>query len=187
MVRPSLPLLVARQETTAPVFTGPLHRLVTLDATTLMAIDIVHGEECAFSEHLGPLPSPGQSTRHGTLGDLLWSSRSQVLLFSEDGTPSETALSELFSGVAYVTDLSDGWAALELSGEGAQAAIDQITMPNLSDASFPVGSVTSTSCNHVRVIIWRRNDMGFLLLSATSSIRSLQGHLRHELTHISNA
>lgn len=129
---------------------------------------------------LGALPTPATSTALSTGQRILWVGVGQLLCFGTSPL-GEAATAAKLEDSGYVTDLSDGWIALDLSGPDAQARLDLLTLPDLSDEAFAVGAVTSTPIGHLRVVIWRKTQTQFVLLSAASSALSLIQTLQDEL------
>lgn len=106
-------------------------------------------------------PEPGRSLE---LADtrVLWSGREAALLIG-------TAAPELAE--AAVIDQSDGWAAMALSGPGAEAVLARLVPLDLRRAAFAEGAVARTLLGHVQVLILRRAG-GFELMVMASLARS---------------
>jgi len=116
-------------------------------------------------------PEPNRSTvsdngKYRLLG--LQSDQCFALIASD--TP-HTRLPELDEG-AYVTDQSDSWASMRLSGPMSRAALERICPIDLHPSVFPVNQVTRTSMEHLAVIILCESDDRYLMLSPTSSSES---------------
>lgn len=175
---PALPPLEARHPLAylaAEIGRSTLRVVVTKE---LLAIDYAAWMQQQLTAALGPLPEPGRSVDYGSRQSLLWSGVGQLMSYAHETTIGEAALSEKIATAGYVTDVSDGWIALELEGPDAQARLDLITMPDLSTDNFGVGAVTSTVLNHIRVLIWRQASERLVLLSAASSAESFLHSLR---------
>lgn len=145
----------------------------------LIALAVPMGGEKAFATALKKetgcaLPEPGHFTSNSGKGVLLiWTQRDQVFLFNGDETPmQEISLREKFATRAYVTDQSDGWAVLEVSGERALEALERICPINLNPAVFYEGMAARTVMEHLGVLILRTASDKWLLLSARSSALS---------------
>jgi len=147
----------------------------------LLAISFPTRARQQIAAQLATLPSPGRSVEFGEGQYLLWSGVGQLLSYSEDDPIGETRMARQIAQAGYVTDLSDGWIAVELEGPDALERLDLITMPDLAEGRFDVGEITSTVVNHVRVLIWRRSPTRLVLLSPASSARSLLNRLREDL------
>jgi len=94
-------------------------------------------------------------------------------LFAHDGAETCQVINAKLGGVAYLTDQSDVWVALELSGVRARRVLERIAMVDLHADAFGVGDLARTSTEHLGTIIVRTGPDVFLLLSAASSARSL--------------
>jgi sarcosine oxidase subunit gamma len=94
------------------------------------------------------------------------------ILFQRDGLDPISEISASLDGKCYLTDQSDSWAILSLSGKNSRLALERICPVDLATDVFPVGAVARTQMEHLGVIIARTGDDDFLLLSARSSARS---------------
>ena len=147
----------------------------------LLAISYPAGSGQQIAEQLAPLPGPGLSVDFGEGRYLLWLGVGQILSYGTDDPIGETAMAQQIGQAGYVTDLSDGWVALELEGPDALERLDLITLPDLAEGCFDVGEITSTVMNHLRVLIWRQSPTRLILLSPASSARSLMHRLCGDL------
>ncbi len=132
-------------------------------------------------QQLAPLPGPGRTVEFGEGRYLLWLGVGQLMSYGTDDPIGETGMAQQIGQAGYVTDVSDGWIALELEGPDALERLDLIAMPDLADGRFDVGEITSTVVNHLRVLIWRQSPARLVLLSPASSARSLLDRLREDL------
>ncbi|MGB7184383.1 MAG: sarcosine oxidase subunit gamma family protein [Burkholderiaceae bacterium] len=73
---------------------------------------------------------------------------------------------------AYITDQSDAWAILSISGLRSREALERICPIDLHPDKFQCGDVARTLMEHHDVIIFRDNDDSFILLSPASSAQS---------------
>ena len=89
--------------------------------------------------------------------------------FLENPLPRERL--EASRGCAYLTDQSDSWAHIEITGPGVRTVLERICSLNLHSHQFSVGSVARTIMDHLGVIIWRTDENTFRLMSARSSAR----------------
>ncbi len=120
------------------------------------------------------LPAVGQSTV-AEAGDarFLGLARDQfVLLFDDTGADPVGAVTEKLSGTAYLTDQSDAWALLGVSGPNCRAALERICPLDLHPTAFAIGAVARTVMEHLNVIIHRKAEDTFLLMSPRSSAGS---------------
>lgn len=88
----------------------------------------------------------------------------------DDQTSAQDTVSALQT-VAAVTDQSDAWIIVEISGERVRDALERICPIDLDPERFVENSVARTSMEHLSVIIVRRGE-GFLMLSPRSSADS---------------
>lgn len=84
---------------------------------------------------------------------------------------------------AYLSDQSDSWVMLKLSGEKTRAALERVCPLDLHPPTFSTFSVTRTAMEHLAVIIMQTDENEFLLLSPRSSAESF---LHMILTSIEN-
>jgi len=68
------------------------------------------------------------------------------------------ALKPAVSSVASVTDQSDGYAVLRLSGHGVRDILGKLVPLDLYVRSFDVGAVACTAVAHIAGILWRLSD-----------------------------
>lgn len=104
---------------------------------------------------------------------LLAVQRDQLFLLLEDAGPDAVGNAQKKLGdCAYLTDQSDSWALLGISGLKAREALARICPLNLHSRAFPEGRVQRTLMAHLGVIILRDGPDSFLLLSPVSSAKS---------------
>lgn len=121
------------------------------------------------SGHNLTLPGPGRSTgREGCRA--LWFGRGQVLLM---GPPPDAGL----AASAAISDQSDGWACVELSGPGAEDVLARLVPVDLRAASFKRGHTARSLIAHMHGAIMRLGEDRFLLMV----FRSMAGTLAHDL------
>lgn len=72
---------------------------------------------------------------------------------------------------AAVTDQSDGWVSLTLTGPGAEAVLARLVPLDLRPAAFGEGAAAKTLLNHMPLLIWRQAK-GFALLTFRSMART---------------
>jgi heterotetrameric sarcosine oxidase gamma subunit len=103
------------------------------------------------------------------------------LCFDDDGTnPIDAAKALLGKGLSNqmaMTDQSDSWVILALSGLHSRQTLARICPIDCSASAMPIGTTARTSMEHLGAIITRRPDEGdhqpcFWLLSARSSATS---------------
>ena len=80
----------------------------------------------------------------------------------EAGRPLAAELSETIGDAAAVTDQSDGYAVLSLTGPRAAALLEKGVSLDLHDRVFVPGSAAVTSFAHLGVMLWRiENENGY--------------------------
>jgi sarcosine oxidase subunit gamma len=109
------------------------------------------GQERAVDQALQPLglafPAPNAVSRSGA-ARLVWTGLGQAFLI---GLPAPAAL----AGHAALTDQTDGWARLCLTGPAAAEALMRLVPLDLGARAFPAGRVARTGLNHMNLILLR--------------------------------
>ena len=122
-----------------------------------------------LNDHLGAtLPEPGQ-VAEGASGRVIWMGLGQS--FAE---LPETAAADLMAALAphaAVTDQSDGWAALALTGPHARAVLARLIPLDLDPAAFPPGRVARTQLRHMMCALLA-TEGGFRILVLRSFART---------------
>lgn len=95
---------------------------------------------------------------------LIWTGRNQAFLLNADPAP--------LAGSCALTDQSDGWAALVLSGPGAEAVLARLIPVDLRAEAFPVGHTARSGLNHMSLILWRTGPFAFTVLVFRSMART---------------
>lgn len=85
---------------------------------------------------------------------LIWTGRGQAFLVGAD--PAGLA------GSCALTDQSDGWAALNLSGRQVEAVLARLIPLDLR--AMQVGHVARTGMNHMNAVVWRTGPDAVTLL-----------------------
>ena len=150
-----------------------------------VAIEEVSGRaivSVAFSDRAGleqamrtsldlTLPFVGNTASVETRDLLVLSLQSDQIfvLFPQTGHRPDLEIAEIAGDQGLVTDQSDGWALLRVSGPGCRTALERICMLDLHPDIFTVGAVARTVMEHLGVIIHRDGEQSFLLMSARSS------------------
>lgn len=111
-----------------------------------------------------------------TQGDAacLWSGRRQSFLVNVDPAGLD--------GIAALTDQSDAWARMRLSGVAAEAALARLVPLDLHLAAFPVGSVARTGLNHMMAMLHRSGEAAFDIMVARSMARTAVHELHRALS-----
>lgn len=99
---------------------------------------------------------------------IVWTGRDQAFLIG-------IALPEI-EGAA-LTDQTDGWTTLALSGAGAVDVLARLVPVDLRLAATPVGTALRTQVNHMNAVILRTGDHAFEIMV----FRSMSRTAWHEL------
>lgn len=104
----------------------------------------------------------------------------QTWLFQrEAGLPLAAELCEALGDAAAVTDQSDGYAILRLTGLHAASVLEKGISIDLHDRVFLPGFVAATSCAHLGIIFWRLEDANSHPVYEIAVFRSLARSLWH--------
>lgn len=95
------------------------------------------------------------------------------VVFAHPGRRAEMVIQDRLKADCYLTDQSDAWVILSVSGADVTDALERICPLDLSTDSFPVGAALQTAMEHIGVTIFRKSDDCFWLLAATSYAGSL--------------
>jgi methylglutamate dehydrogenase subunit D len=68
------------------------------------------------------------------------------------------SLRQALGDCASVSDQSDAYAILRLTGPRVRAALSKLTPIDIHPRNFPVNSVAQTICGYVNVTLWRLED-----------------------------
>ncbi|MEY4696319.1 MAG: hypothetical protein RIT14_747 [Pseudomonadota bacterium] len=173
-----MPELIAKTALAGP---APL----TLLSTTLAEVDIgpitsvapYPGQGKAVDKLLKPLglafPAPNTASVSGA-ARLLWAGRDLAFLIG-------LAAPEGLSDHAALTDQSDGWACLSLSGPAAVDVLMRLVPIDLRDPAFPAGQTTRSGLNHMQLHITRTGADAFQLLVFRSMARTAWHELAEAL------
>ena len=117
-------------------------------ADTLISIAPFPGKMAAVNAALAPLgltfPAPNQQSTNGTTR-LIWAGRDLAFLI---GVPAPAGL----QSHAALTDQTDGWASLTLTGPHATDALARLVPLDLRPAAFPVGQTMRSALNHMQMM-----------------------------------
>ncbi|MFZ1512236.1 MAG: sarcosine oxidase subunit gamma family protein [Tabrizicola sp.] len=94
---------------------------------------------------------------------IVWTGRDQAFLIGVEPPVLEGAA---------LTDQSDGWAVLGLTGAEAVDVLARLVPVDLRLAAFPVGRAIRTQLNHMNVVILRSGDNAFEILGFRSMART---------------
>ena len=168
--------------------------LIEVTGLSMVSVAPLAGSQAAFQTAIAKLfktdkndnPKPSATMALDQSGKqlciLMPSAQNQwFLCFNDDGTnPIDTAKALIGKGLSKqlaMTDQSDSWVILALSGLHSRQTLARICPIDCSASAMPVGTTARTSMEHLGAIITRRPDGGnhqpcFWLLSARSSATS---------------
>lgn len=118
--------------------------------------------------HIGSsLSDDDQSMRLLRLG------RDELLLLTDAFTAEPVlAAQKIFGKTAYLVDLSDSYAMLEITGGRCLEVLERLCPLDLHSDRFETGAVARTVMEHLDVIIQRGGEDKYLLMSARSSAKN---------------
>ena len=90
----------------------------------------------------------------------------------------------VFGDSGYITDQTDNWLILRLSGPLAIAALERICPVDLDADAMPPGRFARTVMEHLGAIVIRQDATEFLLLSASSSAGSFLHAVETSLDYV---
>lgn len=108
------------------------------------------------------MPGPNAMLESGG-ARILWTGRDQAFL---------TGVAAPRLDGAAVTDQSDGWAVLSLSGTAAVDVLARHLPVDLRISAFPVGQVLRTQVNHMNAIVLRIEATAFRIMVFRSMART---------------
>ncbi len=120
-------------------------------------------------------PAPGQRVSAGDAA-CQWFGRETALLI---GVAPDAGLA-VHAGLS---DQSDAWAAVSVSGTAVEAVLARLLPIDVRLAAFPVGHAARTLCQHVSVAVTRVSEDRFEILA----FRSMAGTVVHDLTDAARA
>src|SRR5690606_8877225 len=129
-------------------------------------------------------PPPGRMTAGPRLA-FIWMAQGQWFADgAADAVPDlEAVLAAALGDSASLTDQSDAWVRLLLSGPNVRAALARLCMLDLDDSCFPPGSAARTVLKHLGAVILRPDAESSELWSARSSARSFAHALQTAGSH----
>lgn len=168
--------------------------LIEVTGLSMVSVAPLAGSQAAFQTAMAKLfktgktgsPKPSVTMALDRSGKprciLMPSAQNQwFFCFDDDGTsPIDAAkalLGQSLSKQMAMTDQSDSWVILALSGLHSRQTLARICPIDCSASAMPIGTTARTSMEHLGAIITRRPDEGdhqpcFWLLSARSSAAS---------------
>ena len=118
-------------------------------------------------------PEPNTVVAHGA-ARLLWTGREMAFLIGADAPPA-------LADHAALTDQTDGWAILGLTGPMAEAALMRPVPLDLRLSAFPIGRTTRAPLNHLQAILTRTASDAFEVMVFRSMARTAWAELAEAL------
>ncbi len=147
-------------------------RIEAVPMGRILSVAPYPGCEAGVADRLGGFPAPGEIHATGEVR-LVWAGRDQAFLFDAGG--GEADWFERLAGLAAVTDQSDGWAGLRISGADAAEVLARLVPLDL--AAMPAGHSARSLLNHMPLLLIR-DETGFEIWS----FRSMAGTMLHEIS-----
>ncbi len=128
------------------------------------------GQDAALAEAMETqfgfgFPKPGEVLGEDTL-QCRWFGHRQAILIG-------ATVPESIQEVALITDQSDGWVALQVSGAHAEQVLARVIPVDLAEAEFPKLSTARTVCGHMTVSVTRMGEDRFEIMGFRSMAQSL--------------
>ncbi len=107
-------------------------------------------------------------------------------VFTHPGGSADRALAARLGETSglYLTDQSDGWCVLSLTGDSVLAVLERLCSLDLHEGEFKVGHVARTAMEHTSVIMLRLGHSHFQLMSPRSSAGSFAHAIDNAATHV---
>ena len=109
-------------------------------------------------------PAPDRAVK-GAKGSCLWSGRDQMFL-------TDIAPPDGLAAYAALTDLTDAWVALKLTGPDAASALARLLAIDLSPRAFPEGATARTGLGHMMALVHRSSGRSFTVYVFRSMVAS---------------
>ncbi len=118
------------------------------------------------------IPIVGQSSLNKSSNiRLIRNSIDQFFILFENSSDVSAVMKPL-EKYFYITEQSDAWVGIKISGESSYSCLERICPLDLSSDAFAVNTAVRTLMEHLNVLIIKTSDASFLLLSASSSAKS---------------
>ncbi len=144
--------------------------------TRITSIAPFPGQAGSISAALAPLDlsfPPANRFVQSAFGRIAWSGREQAFLFGPEAPPNLAAA---------VTDQSDAWVMLDLTGPQAQAVLARLVPLDLRAAT--PGMAFRTALNHMPLLVMVDHAQVFRLLTFRSMARTAWHELQDALSGI---
>lgn len=120
-------------------------------------------------------PAPNRTIGAGAAA-IVWTGREQAFLIGADGA--------MLQGLAALTDQTDGWAVMELAGQGWRDALARLVGIDLRPRALVPGQVVRTPLNHMAAIIWCLAEDRVRIMCFRSMARTAVHELHGAMTAI---
>ncbi|MFO1201578.1 MAG: sarcosine oxidase subunit gamma family protein [Tabrizicola sp.] len=161
-----MPELIAKSALEGRTLTAGTVTLAEVDVGPIASIAVFPGGAKAVAKGLKALglamPEPNMVIEKKG-ARIVWTGRDQAFLIGVEPPALEGAA---------VTDQSDGWAVLSVSGAGVADVLARWVPVDLRLAAFPVGRAVRTQLNHMNVVILRAGDHAFEIMVFRSMART---------------
>ena len=164
-------------------------RLREISNYSLISLAIPQDKETLFKKKIKDtfglnIPSPIETISNKETR-LLFTQPDQIFALTENSIDPEKDMAEKFESSAYITDQTDAWVILEISGESSREALERICQVDLDKNVFQLDGMARTSMEHMSAIIIRKADDTFYLMSASSSAKSFLHAVELSAQHVS--
>jgi len=164
-------------------------RLREISNQSLIAMAIPLSEETKFKNSIKnifglKMPSPNKSVKNKDTR-IFSTQPDQIFALTKRTADPEKSMAIGFDGSAYITDQTDAWVILEISGSSSREALERICQLDLDKEIFQLDSMARTSMEHMSAIIIRKADDTFYLMSASSSAKSFLHAVELSAQHVS--
>jgi heterotetrameric sarcosine oxidase gamma subunit len=161
-----VPELIAKSALEGQSLTQGSVTLAELDVGWVTSIAVFPGGAKAVAKGLKVLglamPGPNSFVEKKE-ARIVWTGRDQAFLLGAEPPVLEGAA---------VTDQSDGWVVLGLSGPGAADVLARLVPVDLRLAACPVGTALRTQVNHMNAVLMRSGDYAFEIMLFRSMART---------------
>ncbi|MCL4190024.1 MAG: sarcosine oxidase subunit gamma [Rhodobacteraceae bacterium] len=119
-------------------------------------------------------PAPGTSAAAGT-ARILWAGRGAAFLVG-------AAPPDVLAGLAALTDQTDAWAVMALSGPAHAAVLARLVPLDLRPSAFPAGATARSTLIHCPVLLCRRDaatlEIWVMRSMAATAVHETQAAMR---------
>ncbi len=130
------------------------------------------------------MPTPMKSTADAK-SRLLMTQPDQIFAMTPRSKHAESTIRKAIGDTAYITDQTDAWVVLELSGPSSRTALERICQLDLHPDVFKKNQMARTTMEHMGSMIIRTDNDTFILMSASSSAASFLHAVEISVQHVS--